>query len=187
MDGQALYVDEIFGQYLSANPPPEGVQPIPLLDLYQCHMMASVMSRIKAVGIHVIHIPNGCTGLTQPLDVSINQSFKACCHRIREDWLALLLDMMNKVHNMMHKEVSEWAMFVYWELVGLRILQNSSRRTGFDWLQEEASMVVGCGGCGHSLFCSMCCGMRAWLGIPSGIPENSGEFPIPDPFSTQFF
>ena len=27
----------------------------------------------------------------------------------------------------------------------------------------------------------------AWLGIPSGIPENSGEFPIPDPFSTQFF
>ena len=26
-----------------------------------------------------------------------------------------------------------------------------------------------------------------WLCFPDGIPENSGEFPIPDPFSTLFF
>ena len=28
---------------------------------------------------------------------------------------------------------------------------------------------------------------KAWLGNPVGIPENSREFLIPDPFSTQFF
>ena len=38
----------------------------------------------------------------------------------------------------------------------------------------------------HEL-CNLTDSRQAWLGIPSGIPENSGEFPIPDPFSTQFF
>ena len=74
-----VWVDEIFGPYLAANPPPEGMQPVLLLDLYRCHMMASVVLRIEAMGVHVIHIPHGCTGLTQPLDIGINQLFKLHC------------------------------------------------------------------------------------------------------------
>mgnify|MGYP006157638139 FL=1 len=35
-------------------------------------MMASVVSRIEAMGVHVIHIAGGCTGMTQPLDLGIN-------------------------------------------------------------------------------------------------------------------
>ena len=56
------WVDEVLGAYLVANPPPEGVQPVLLLDSYRCHMMASVVSRIEAMGVDVIHIPGGCTG-----------------------------------------------------------------------------------------------------------------------------
>jgi len=81
-----IWVDEVFRAYLVANPPPEGVQPVLLLDSYRYHMMASVVSRIEAMGVHVIHIAGGCTGLTQPLDAGINQSFKARCRRMWEEW-----------------------------------------------------------------------------------------------------
>ena len=96
-----------------ANLPPEGVQPVLLLDSYQCHMMASVVSRIKAMGVHVIHIAGDCTGLTQPLDVSINRLFKARCCRMWEEWLTDLLDTTNKVHDAMREEVSKWAALLF--------------------------------------------------------------------------
>ena len=96
-------------------------------------MMASVVSRIEAMGVDVIHIPGGCTGLTQPLDVGINRSFKARCRWMWEEWLTDLLDTTNEVHDAMREEVSEWAAAVFWELVGSRILRNAWRKTGFDW------------------------------------------------------
>jgi hypothetical protein len=96
-------------------------------------MMASVVSRIEAMGVHVIHIPGGCTGLTQPLDVGINRSFKARCRRMWEEWLTDLLDTTNEVRDATREEVSEWAAAVFWELVGSRILLNSWRKTVFDW------------------------------------------------------
>ena len=128
-----IWVDEVFGAYLVANQPPEGVQPVLFLDSYRCHMMASVVSRIEAMGVHVIHIAGGCTGLTQPLDVGINRSFKARCRRMWEEWLVDLLDKTNEVRDATREEVSEWAAAVFWELVGSRILRNSWRKTGFDW------------------------------------------------------
>ena len=144
-----IWVDEVFGAYLVANPPPEGVQPVLLLDSYQRHMMALVVSRIKAMGVHVIHIAGGCTGLTQPLDVGINRSFKARCCQMWEEWLVDLLDMTNQVHDGTRKEVSEWAAALFWELVGSRILRNSWRKTGFDWFPgvvDPDDIVDGGGG-----------------------------------------
>jgi len=128
-----IWVDEVFSVYLVANPPPEGVQPVLLLDSYRCHMMASVVSRIEAMGVHVIHIAGGCMGLTQPLDNGINRSFKARCCRMWEEWLVDLLDKTNEVRDATREEVSKWAAAVFWELVGSRILRNSWRKTGFDW------------------------------------------------------
>jgi hypothetical protein len=133
-----VWVNKFFGPYLAVNPPPEGVQPVLLLDLYRSHMMASVMSRIKVMGVHVIYIPGGCTGLTQPLDVGINQSFKSHCWWIWEEWLTDLLDMVNEVSNAMRKEVSEWVVAVFWEFVGSHILQNTWRKMGFDWFPGVA-------------------------------------------------
>jgi hypothetical protein len=53
------WVDEVFAAYIAANPPPEGMIPVLLLDSYRCHMMALVVSRIMALGVEVIHIPGG--------------------------------------------------------------------------------------------------------------------------------
>ena len=121
-----IWVDEVFSAYLVANPPPEGVQPVLLLDSYRCHMMASVVSRIEAMGVHVIHIAGGCTGMTQPLDVGINRSFKARCRRMWEEWLVDLLDKTNKVRDATREEVSEWAAAVF---------------LGVSWIADFAELV----------------------------------------------
>jgi hypothetical protein len=50
-----------------------------------------------------------------------------------EEWLTDLLDTTNEVRDATREEGSEWAAVVFWKLVGLRILRNSWRKTGFDW------------------------------------------------------
>ena len=116
MDEKAMHqwVDEVFAAYLAVDPPPEGVIPVLLLDSYRCHMMASVVSRIVALGVEVIHIPGGCTGLCQPLDIGVNRSFKSRVHRMWEEWLTSLLDHSNEVRDATRKEVSEWM----WQSIG---------------------------------------------------------------------
>jgi hypothetical protein len=69
------WVNKILKPYLKVNPPPPGIVPVILLDAYRCHMMVSVTDAIAELGIEIIHIPGGCTGLTEPLDVGINMPF----------------------------------------------------------------------------------------------------------------
>ena len=75
------WVEDIPALYISLTP--QGIVPIILLDSYQCHIMASVVNLIQDLGCEVVHIPGGCTGLVQPLDVSYNKPFKT---RIRATW-----------------------------------------------------------------------------------------------------
>jgi hypothetical protein len=53
--------------------------------LYQTHklvakcsaiMMASVVQRVRTLGVEVQHIPGGCTGICQPVDVGIRKPLK---------------------------------------------------------------------------------------------------------------
>ena len=90
MDGRDVYdpLDTPCPQGLSSgNPPPSGVVPLLILDEYRCHIMASVVQRIQKLGIEVIHIPGGCTGLCQPLDVGINKPFKCRVWQRWEEWM----------------------------------------------------------------------------------------------------
>ena len=50
-------------------------------------MMGSVVSSIQDLGVEVQHIPGGCTGLVQPVDVGIGKPFKNRIRNRFEDWL----------------------------------------------------------------------------------------------------
>ena len=39
-------------------------------------MMALVVEAVQELGVEVEHIPGGCTGLCQPVDVGVNKPFK---------------------------------------------------------------------------------------------------------------
>ncbi len=53
---------------------PAGIVPGLILDLYHTHIrMKSVVARDQALGVDVYHIPGGCTGLCQPVDVVFNK------------------------------------------------------------------------------------------------------------------
>ena len=72
-------------------------------------MIALVVSKIAELGIKVIHIPGGCTGLCQPLDVGVNKPFKACIHWQWEEWMTDMIDTT-------HVDVVEWATTMYWDM-----------------------------------------------------------------------
>jgi hypothetical protein len=130
-----LWVNQILDPYLVVNLPPPGIQLVILLDAYQCHMMVSVVTKISKLGIEVIHIPGGCTGLYQPLDVGVNKPFK---HRVRhlwEEWMTDVLDKEDEICEVKRKEVAEWTAMVYWQLVGSKILKNAWCKMGYDWFE----------------------------------------------------
>jgi hypothetical protein len=55
---------------------PGNIQPVLLLDSYRCHMIASIMKDIQDLGVEILHISGGCTGLCQPVDIGIDKLLK---------------------------------------------------------------------------------------------------------------
>ena len=82
-----LWVDKILKPYVLGAP--ENIVPILFLDSYRCHLMSSVVSKIQDLGVEVEHIPGGCTGLCQPVDVGVNKPFK---DRLRGQWEAWMIN-----------------------------------------------------------------------------------------------
>ena len=67
---------------------PENIVPYLLLDSYKVHLMTTVTRQIETLGIEVDHIPGGCTGLAQPIDVGIGKPFKNRVRHKWEDWMS---------------------------------------------------------------------------------------------------
>jgi DDE superfamily endonuclease len=80
------WVDTVLKPYVATAP--VGVEPILFLDSYRCHMMQSVVTIIQGLGVEVKHIPGGCTGLCQPIDVGIGRPLKSRVRHMWEDWMA---------------------------------------------------------------------------------------------------
>jgi hypothetical protein len=137
------WVDEILKPYLKVNPPPPGIVPVILLDAYRCHMMASVTDAIAELGIEIIHIPGGCTGLTQPLDVGINKPFKSRVRVLWEEWMINEIDRTGLVYAPTRQDISSWVAEVVWGLNGKQLMRNAWRKTGYDWIFKEGVGDVG--------------------------------------------
>jgi len=131
------WVDEILKPYLKVNPPPPGIVPVILLDAYRCHMMASVTDAIAELGIEIIHIPGGCTGLTQPPDVGINKPFKSRVHVLWEEWMINEIHCTGLVYVPTREDISGWVAEVVWGLNGKNLMPNAWRKTGYDWFLRK--------------------------------------------------
>jgi hypothetical protein len=79
------WVEDVLMPYISLAPP--GAIPLILLHLYQCHIMALVVNVIQDLGCKVVHIPGGCTGLVQPLDIGYYKPFKTCICACWEEYM----------------------------------------------------------------------------------------------------
>jgi hypothetical protein len=125
------WVEDVLAPYVALAPP--GIIPLILLDSYRCHVMASVVNVIQDLGCEVVHIPGGCTGLVQPLDVGYNKPFKA---RIRKAWEEYMINDMRKngsIETPSREEVSHWISEAYWDMEGSPIIKNSWLKTGYSW------------------------------------------------------
>ena len=80
-----LWIDKVLAPYVAGAP--TGVVPLLFLDSYQVHKMASVNAAINNLGVEVVIIPPGCTGLTQPVDVGFNKPFKNNVRDHYEEWM----------------------------------------------------------------------------------------------------
>jgi hypothetical protein len=134
MDEQCMliWVEQIFAPYIWANPPPPGIQPVILLNAYQCHMMQLVVSEITALGVEVIHIPGRCTGLCQPLDGGVDKPFKHPVCLLWEEWMMDMLDTSGEFREATCKEVAAWMAKVFWDMMGKRMLKNLWWKMGYD-------------------------------------------------------
>jgi hypothetical protein len=124
-------VEDVLAPYVALAPP--GIIPIILLDSYRCHIMASVVNMIQDLGCKVVHIPGGCTGLVQPLDVSYNKPFKTCIHAAWEEYMINDMRKNSTIPSPSREEVSHWILEAYWALEGSPIIKNVWLKTDYSW------------------------------------------------------
>ncbi len=87
--------------------------------------MALVIHRIQKLGIEVVHIPGGCTGLCQPLDVGINKLFKCRVWLRWEEWMLCGIEKTGTVALLLPEEASAWVAKVLLEMRDLPMLKNA--------------------------------------------------------------
>ncbi|RPA99329.1 hypothetical protein L873DRAFT_1767828 [Choiromyces venosus 120613-1] len=73
------------------------------LDIAKFHSTKSVLATLRSHNIIPSLIPPGCTGLVQPLDVSVNKPFKSLLHDILDE----LLDQYQDTHHLNLSEIQK--------------------------------------------------------------------------------
>ena len=119
---------------------PAGIVPYLLLDSYKCHLMSSVVHAIQDLGIEVDHIPGGCTGLVQPLDVGVNKPLK---NQIRRKWEEYMLEeglAMTVSKPLTRQRMATWVTESLDDL-GEHIVKAAWRRNGYSYFPEEEVQV----------------------------------------------
>ena len=111
-----------------------------LLDSYKCHLMSSVVHAIQDLGIEVEHIPGGCTGLVQPLDVGVNKPLK---NRIRRKWEEYMLEeglAMTVSKPPPRQRMATWVTESLDDL-SEHIVKAAWRRNGYSYFPQEEVQV----------------------------------------------
>jgi hypothetical protein len=129
-----FWVERVLKPYIEAAP--EHVIPIIFLDLYRCHIMGSVVNAIRSLRCEVQHIPGGCTGICQPVDVDYNKPFKS---QVRASWVRWMISdgiLYGTTSPPSCSEVARWASLAVNDLKGLEIIKNAWRKSGYSWFSN---------------------------------------------------
>jgi hypothetical protein len=137
-----VWAVECLGSFLLLRPPPAGIVPVILLNSYRCHLMGSVVTAIQDLGIEVIHIPDGCMGLLQPLDVGLNKPFKVRVRASWEEWMMAMIDNHGVVEAPTRDDIASWAASAHWDMDGTPMMRKAWRKTGYSWFKEEDEPTV---------------------------------------------
>ncbi len=123
-----LWVETVLKPYVATAPP--GITPLLFLDIFKVHMMASINNAINDLGVQVIIIPPGCTGLTQPVDVGYNKPFKNCVRDYYEDWMmASGRDLKQPPRRL---DIATWVVEAEKRMTG-KIMRNAWKKTGLKY------------------------------------------------------
>ena len=124
------WIDKVLKPYIKTAP--IGIHPVILLDHYRFHMMESVVNIIQDLGCAVEHIPGGCTGLAQPVDVGIGKPLKNRVRRHWEDWM-LNTGVANAATKAPSRQrVAQWCIDSLNDL-GTNIIKNSWRHGEYSY------------------------------------------------------
>ncbi len=113
---------------------PPDIIPLLILDSYRCHMMTSVVTRIQAMGVEVVHIPGGCTSLCQPVDVGFNKPFKDRVRQLWTEWMVTegLVDSTTKAPTRL--QVAGWIDTALTQMSNeSTIIKNAWMKSDYEW------------------------------------------------------
>jgi hypothetical protein len=131
------WIDLILAPYVAEAP--AGIVPVLFLDSYRAHMMKSVVARVQALGVDVFHIPGGCTGLCQPVDVGFNKPLKTRMRSQWEEWMSSKWDDMavtDVTPKPTREIVSEWVCGAFDNFPD-GLVRNAWTKTGYAWFEKD--------------------------------------------------
>ena len=102
------------------------------LDSYAVHTCDEVRDALRVRDAGLVVVPPGQTGLCQPLDVSVNRSFKAHMRKLYEEWLAQCNFTYTRAGNVKrpsHDIIVSWVSKA-WSAVDVGIIRRCFRLCG---------------------------------------------------------
>ena len=100
-------------------------------------MMSSVVEAMQELGVEVEHIPGGCTGLCQPVDVGVNKPFK---NRIRNQWERWMI-AEGLIHGTTspptRDDICRWTLVAFQNLPE-KMIRNSWKHEEYTWFPGSA-------------------------------------------------
>ncbi len=88
------------------------------------------------LGVKVHHIPGGCTGLCQPIDVGYNRPFKCRLRRRWELWMLREGLVNGAVRCPTRTEVANWIVMAQIEMT-MKIIKNSWLHSPYNWFELD--------------------------------------------------
>ena len=125
-----IWINQVLFPYVCKAP--LGVRPVILLDAYRCHVMDEIVAKIENAGIEVMHLPPGCTSLTQPVDIGINKPLKTRVRAEWEDWM-LRNNLIKRPHR---RDIAKWVHAAFNDLPAT-VVRNSWRKSGYSYFPNE--------------------------------------------------